>query len=344
MKPHISVSSVSERDVDLLLLEEFVATASFGSWFVSEACSNSPQIGTCISAQRSVTQSSGESDLELIFIGADGSRLLVMIENKIAAGFQPMQADRYRLRGAGYINRQECDSLLTILTAPQAYFGSTDSSKGFDGRVTYEAILKWFNSMPEFGARQSYKATVLQAAIDKSSLGYQPVEDAVATRFWKDYWELVRAHAPELRMPEPGVKTAGATFIGLKPAGLPIGSDIVHKLTGTKGAANGFMDLQLPGMGDDALVLDEALQSFLDEGMSVVRASKSAAIRLIVPPVDPNRDAIPQTQAIIKGLSAAKRLLVWIQSNKDIGAAIDQIAQQGVAPWASSAPSPRSRR
>lgn len=328
MEPHISVSSVSERDVDLLLLEEFVASAEFGSWFVSESSPDTPQVGECVSAQRSVTQSTGESDLELIFLGASGSRLLVMIENKVAAGFQPMQADRYRMRGSGYIEQQVCDELLTILTAPQDYFGGTDSTKGFDGRVSYEAILHWFQTKSDLGPRQRYKSAVLQAAIDKSSLGYQPVEDAVATKFWSDYWELVRAYAPELRMPEPGVKTAGATFIGFKPTGLPAGADIVHKLTGTKGATTGFIDLQLPGLGAETLALDAALQDFLHDDMSVIRASKSAAIRLVVSTVDPNRDATPQKESIIEGLSAAKRLLTWMQSDEGVHAVINQIVQQ----------------
>jgi hypothetical protein len=37
MLPIISISSVSERDVDLLLLEEFVSSAQFSQWFLRKA-------------------------------------------------------------------------------------------------------------------------------------------------------------------------------------------------------------------------------------------------------------------------------------------------------------------
>ena len=327
MNPQISVSSVSERDIDLLLLEEFVASASFGSWFIGQASQNDHQIEACISAQRSVTQSNGESDLELLFQISGGRRLLVMIENKVTAGFQPKQAERYQSRGANYMNRGDCDQTLTVITAPQSYFGRSDSCKGFDGRVTYETVLDWFRRASDLTARKYYKLAVLQAAIDKSGLGYQPVEDALATKFWRDYWELVRALAPELRMAEPGVKTAGSTFIGFKPAGLPIGADIVHKLTGTGGSATGFVDLQFPGMGEHVLELWNALREHLEHDMSLVRASGSAAVRIIVPTVDPNKEADPQCDQIRVGLAAAQRLLKWFLSAPHIATAIDKNAQ-----------------
>ena len=331
MTPQISVSSVSERDVDLLLLEEFIASERFGSWFVGEAINDPPSINTCLSARRSVTQSNGESDLELLFQVEDGSTLLVMIENKVGAGFQPLQAERYRSRSENYLLRGDCGQVLTIITAPEYYFGGSYSCKGFDGRVSYEAIMRWFTGSDTIGARRAYKEAVLRAAIDKSSLGYQPVEDAVATKFWRDYWEIVRDTASELRMPEPGVKTAGSTFISFKPAGLPAGADIVHKLTGTKGAATGFVDIQFPGMGALTLELTSVLQGLLEDGMSVVRASKSAAIRIIVPTVDPNREAAEQLEAIREGVTAAQRLLGWYQSAPDVEAAIKRRAQQGAS-------------
>lgn len=331
MTPQISVSSVSERDVDLLLLEEFVADERFGSWFVGEAINDPPRIKTCLSARRSVTQSNGESDLELLFQVDDGNTLLVMVENKVGAGFQPLQAERYRSRSDNYLKRGACDLALTIITAPECYFGGSESCRGFDGRVSYEALARWFANSDTIGARRAYKVAVLKAAIDKSSLGYQPVEDAVATKFWRDYWEIVRDVAPELRMPVPGVKTAGSTFISFKPAGLPAGSDIVHKLTGTGGAETGFVDIHFPGMGELALEFGSALHGLLKDGMSVVRASKSAAVRMIVPTVDPNKDAAPQSEAIRAGLSAAKLLLAWFQSNPDVEAAMKRSAKD-VAP------------
>lgn len=324
--PKISVSNVSERDLDLLLLEEFVASPQFRGWFVSTAITGATSVEACLSARRSVTQSIGQSDLEILFRTVDGGRLLVMIENKVKAGFQPLQAERYRARAVNYVQRGDCEQALSIITAPKSYFGGSESCKGFDGRVSYEDILQWFIGSSESGARLAYKEALLQAAINKSSLGYQPVEDAVATRFWRDYWEMVRVAAPELRMPEPGVKTAGSTFISFKPSGLPLGADIVHKLTGTKGSITGFVDLQFPGMGELVLELGSSLKGLLEHGMSVARVTKSAAVRIAVPLVDPNKEAVPQVDEIKAGLAAAMRLHRWLYSSSEVEAAIRQVA------------------
>lgn len=321
--PQISVSSVSERDIDLLLLEEFVANREFQSWFVRQVAEIAPEIEACLAARRSVTQSNGESDLEILFQVARGRRLLLMVENKIAAGFQPMQAERYRSRGARYVEQGDCDRTLTIITAPECYFGESESCKGFDARITYETLLGWFGKAGSLGERRAYyKQAILQAAIDKSRLGYQPVEDAVATGFWRFYWEIAQAIAPELRMVEPGGKPAGSTFIYFKAGGLPNGSRIVHKLSGTKGLATGFVDLQLPGMGERTPGLDRALQSFLEKDMTVVRASNSAAIRLEVPTLDPNKEAALQIDDIKFGLAAAQRLLAWFRSHPQVGSIV----------------------
>lgn len=328
MPPQISVSSVSERDVDLLLLEEFVASIGFGRWFVGEVFSSVPPIETCLTARRSVTQSNGESDLEILFQVNDGSRLLVMIENKVGARFQPLQAERYCVRAANYLLRGDCEKAWTIITAPEAYFGSSDSCKGFDGRISYESILNWFTQSDSIGARKAYKQAVLQAAIGKSALGYQPVEDAVATKFWRDYWSILLDTAPELRMSEPGFKTAGSTFIGFKPAMLPASVNIVHKLTGTEGARTGFVDLHFQGMSEMAPELEKNLQGLLEPGMTIVRATKSAAVRIIVPTVDPNKDAESQLNGIREGLAAAQRLLQWFKSTPEVAYAINQTALQ----------------
>ena len=326
--PNISVSSISERDIDLLLLEDFVADRSFGRWFFNEAFPDMGYIGDCVSAQRSVTQSNGESDLEIVFERENGSRILLMIENKVAAGFQPKQAERYHSRATGYIEREECEGVYTVLTAPEVYFGETDSTKGFGGRVTYESLMKWFIEHENLGDRKFYKCSVLQSAIDKSSFGYQPVEDAVATKFWKDYWRLACEHASELRMPEPSVKPPGSTFIGFRPIGLPNGYRLVHKLTGTKGATTGYVDLQLMGLGKVVRELNSVLKELLKEDMCIVGTSGSASIRLTVPMVDPNQASETQVDAILFGLSSAQRLLQWFNSDKRISSAIEEVYQE----------------
>ena len=101
------------------------------------------------------------------------------IENKVGAGFQPMQAQRYRERGENYKKRYKISDYRTVLVAPTSYFSG--DFKGFDARINYEDIFEWFASNRSMGNRKQYKLSLLHSAIEKSTFGYQTVADAVVT-------------------------------------------------------------------------------------------------------------------------------------------------------------------
>jgi len=88
----LALASVTERDLDLLLFEEFVASPEFALWFVNRVGGFDLSEHPVISASRSVTTASGESDLEVALTTADGSIHYLPVENKISASFQPRQA------------------------------------------------------------------------------------------------------------------------------------------------------------------------------------------------------------------------------------------------------------
>jgi len=87
MENGISIAGVSERDIDLLLLEEFLSSPDFSDWFVMKALGDSVNLGRCMEARRSVSDGSGESDLEISFVQEDGVRTRLLIENKVNAGY-----------------------------------------------------------------------------------------------------------------------------------------------------------------------------------------------------------------------------------------------------------------
>ncbi len=312
MSARISIAGVSERDIDLLLLEEFQSSISFQEWFLSQTLGNDASLGQCVSAVRSVTQSTGESDLEVGFSTPDGRRTRILIENKINAGMQPSQAERYRLRGDGYILRHECSAYHTILVAPERYFGESAGTKGFDHRLTYEELRRWFETAESLGERRNYKILLLSSAIDKGTLGYQPEEDLPTTTFWREYWLLARQRAPELEMKEPGSKPSGSTFVLFRPPSLPRNVDICHKLT------HGFVDLQLRGMGQRLNEVHALMGSYFLPEMRIAPAEKSAALRLAVPVLDTNAALETQQDAVLAGLDAAKQLLRWFMNHQGL--------------------------
>ena len=156
----VTIAGVSERDIDLLLMEEFIASTSFCEWFLSNI--SIPQCnGSAVEeVKRSVTHSTGESDLEVTLINSDRQRFRLLIENKVTAGFQPDQAKRYRKRGETYIQNAEIDDYKTVLIAPDAYFHN--ELKGFDVRINYETIYEWFEHQSTLGQRTHYKLSLLQ--------------------------------------------------------------------------------------------------------------------------------------------------------------------------------------
>lgn len=307
MSERVEIAGVCERDIDLLMLEEFHASPGFRSWFLERALHTAPGSATYVGAKRSVTHSSGESDLEVSFVDAEGRRMRLMVENKVGAGLQAEQAARYRVRGASYVSSGSCDVFATVIVAPGRYFGETQGSKGFDARIAYEDLLDWYINADELGERRNYKASLLRSAIAKGTLGYQPDLDDITSRFWHDYWELARKHAPELEMPEPGSKPAGAGFIWFRPPSLPKGMSICHKVN------RGYVDLQFPAMGDRLNELHARYGALLDGDMQIVRATKSAAVRLLVPALDSNKQTDGQAQLVVQGLRQAARLLRWFQ-------------------------------
>jgi hypothetical protein len=303
MTTTIRVPDVCERDIDLLLLEEFIASSEFRSWFLSEV--GIEQTTDLAEAYRSVRTMNGESDLELTFHGSSGL-VKILIENKVDASFQPNQPQRYAERAERYRGLGTYREVLTVVMAPEVYFGGEDSAFGFDARVTYEGALAWFEQT-EIGARKDYKMAILRGAIDRGRRGWKLVPHRGVSDFWRAYWKLCEQIAPQLSMPVPKAEIPGDShFIGFRPALLPAGVSLWHKV------AYGHVDLQFAGMGDKLAELEQLYRSSLLPSMRVEKAAKSAVIRVRVEPVDMTATAFSNAETSIRqGIQAASLLLDW---------------------------------
>ena len=309
MATKLTISSVSERDVDLLLLEEFVVSSGFTSWFAERTAGIILDDNAVRSAQRSVTSSSGESDLKIDLDIGEALVHSLLIENKVAASFQPRQAERYQERGEAYRSQGECAAYTTVLVAPKQYLGVSPSKHGFDEVVSYEDIQEWFEDSEDSEQRISYKQTLLAAAINKSSIGYQKVEDDTVTDFWQAYWSKAQEIAPQLEMRKPPTKPSGAGHIYFSSSSLPQGVSLVQKL------GHGYVDLQFGKMGTKLDELRDRLDEFLEPGMSIERATGSGAIRLHVPKLYAPLSFDAQADSVEEGIVAATRLLEWCMRN-----------------------------
>ena len=288
--------SVAERDIDMLFLEEFNVSTEFSSWFYSKVTGKSGAPG-CDGAWHSVSDSTlGESDLLVSY--EDGSAILM--ENKIDAVVQPNQAHRYDLRGEKGIVEGHWKSYKTCMVAPLRYLEKEADSQHYDVCISYESVRDWFVKYSLDEKRADYKALVVEEAIKQNRRGYQPVTDLLVTRFWSDYWQLATRDYPALEMKKPGNKPSNADWPAFRPQSLSVDANIVHKLR------RGVVDLQLAGAAGDLAEIEKQIK---DSDFQVVIASKSAAIRIEVTPVDRHQPFHLQKAAIEEGLQAATRLL-----------------------------------
>lgn len=142
------------------------------------------------------SDSRGETDIVVLFASDSGS-LVLLIENKIGAEFQPRQPERYRERaerwkesgGAGW-------DVETVLLAPGAYFGN-EGSDIFDRQLSYEAVIEVLSNSSD--QRTRFLADMLKYGIESHREGYVPVHDEVTTQVWKAFWETAKDETPRLR-------------------------------------------------------------------------------------------------------------------------------------------------
>jgi len=300
----IRIGGISEQDLDLFFLEEMIANSSFRAWLLSKIPGWPPSFDDLDAASRSVKYGDGEVDLEFTFKDPSRDSARLFIENKLTAGFQPYQLARYEKRGSDLL-RSGVKHIAVALLAPKRY-GS--GSLGGVFPISYEDVHSWLGAQTP-DARSPYKLRLLKTAIEKGTIGYNPVTDDPVTKFWLDYWREVDQLAPELEMRTPEGRPSGSAFAWF-PCAMPGDLKLCHKL------AKGLVDLHFRSMGDRVLHLRAALAPIIEPGMEVRKASKSAVVRIEVPPLSPTGLSVIQQEAAVRqGIVAAKRLYEWAHRN-----------------------------
>ena len=300
---HIQSTHPAERDIDLLLIEEFHVDSSFRSWFYGLVWGTSGQNLTFLGAWHSLTHPEyGESDIVVLAEGEEGRKLAILIEDKIDAITQPNQAGRYRIRGDAGIKQDWWHQYRTCIVAPQAYLDGTSEVERYDVRISYESIKQWFETKGS-DHRSKYRAQIIEFAIEQNKRGYQPEPHSGVTQFWFDYWQLSTKEFSGLQMKNPGGKPAGADWARFNPIGLKSASIVLHKWE------DGAVDLTILRAGADIERLKQLNKSLLVDGLSMLTTGESAAIRIEVPKMDRFGEFTPQIDKARAGLLAASRLI-----------------------------------
>lgn len=299
----ISISGICERDMDLFLIEELASDSAVLEAVFARCGFGKPLYEKTV-LRHSAMGGNGESDLEIRATLEDGTQVMILIENKVDAGFQRKQAERYMSRAADHVASGQVISARTLLFAPQTYLGGGGHLHGFDATLSYEDLLSLMGGRGQ-DLRMEHRCRLLMAAIDKSSRRSSSIVNEAAVGFHLFYWEVVQRRNGGIRMNRPFGTPEGSTFIQFAKIGLPKGFSICHKLD------QGAVDLQISGAVDLVQELKSILGDALEPDMSVLPATKSAAIRLTVPLLNIARDPKLQEEAIQASISAAENLLAW---------------------------------
>ena len=300
------LEAVTERDIDLLLVEEFHASEAFTQAFVSSALGHDAMRVEFLGAWHSVSESSfGETDVVLMVRTPTSSRHALLIENKVDAPFQPDQASRYSVRGDLGVERGAWETFTTVILAPKRYLDSQSPAASFQAKISYEQLTHWLHTGQRESARSEYRVKLLAMAIEQNRRGYSPKVDERVSRFFRGYWQVASREFPELEMREPKDRPAGSTWAEFKPRGLEKGRHLRHKIE------VGRVDLEIAGAGSDVVQLQARHQALLPDDTEIVAAAKSAALRIQVPVVDCLGDFDDQIDKARAGMRAAYRLLYF---------------------------------
>lgn len=291
------LANVAERDVDLLLMEEFHANEDFVTWF----CARLGLTGVCGNgAWHSVSDVDGETDL-LLRVIAGSQRVGVLVENKIDAPEQAQQDQRYHLRAARAQVQGKFDAYVTVMCAPQRYLSALSTLSAYQYRVSYEDIADWFGT--QLGRRAAWRRHIMQEAIEQSRRGYRVVPHPANTEFHHEYWKHVLANHPHIVMARPQrARGKNSNWIVLKGRDFPPNIQLDHLLH------DGMMRLSFFWRTIDELL---AIHPDWPEDIRLIKKPKSAVLAIPVPLIDMKVSFETQSMAVDEALRAARRLMLF---------------------------------
>ena len=329
MKKMLTLTHATERDIDLLLVEEFVASRSFSFWFLKQLGLDASQLGE-VSVFHSTRRMHNRREIDIsVDVSAGVGRVLLLVENKLDTDEQPDQAKSYR--DEAELRASEYQRVLTVLVCPEHYIASHHRfAQAFDRVVTYEAVCQHFNnrtqtSRDEIGARCRHRASLFEQAIGKSRRGYAQVVHPGKRAFSNHYVALLKELGSPL-IPGPSMKKdSGAESVTMifAPKTIPKWSflpqmRIVHQLREANANINFYT------WGDHFPHLAQAMAPALQgTGFRLVptvnkRRGGRSGLMIVAetPKVDQFADFDQQREAVTQGIWATEKLRDWFLDHR----------------------------
>ena len=331
-----TLTHATERDIDLLLVEELFASSAFVGWMAAQA-------GVCETVQKSTvlhskrrTRSRREIDIFVDLHSIGGARCALLIENKLDAEEQPDQAESYREelhRVADAFHRSAM-----LIVCPEAYTREHAGFTGkFDAVVTYEDLRAYFDNAAlmggEIGERARFRRDILDQAINKHRRGYTPIPNEVVGDFNARYVALLAEVAPMIRPGKSMLKPAnpdestsmifdhGASLSALPADVRP--TRFAHELGRGQDHRANYVAVTFGGWGPALPLLKNVIERDLAAlGVSVsakaptkVRPRPGLTVACATPPVDNQQDFAIERVKLMDGIERAVALREWLIAN-----------------------------
>jgi hypothetical protein len=244
--------------------------------------------------------------------GCQGDQIALLIEDKITASFQPLQADRYRRRGEDGKKTGLWREYRTVLVAPEKYLKS-DQTHGFDAKLSLEQIKPWL--CPSDEARHLYKCARIDEAIVKKNVSGVQIVDPAMTAFRTAYYAYLQDFNARRKTNFVG-RVPGPTYWGdywfdLKSADLPLRSQLRHR------APTGDVSIDFHNVDIKKVA---GLREVLDQDMTLLATGKylqHSSVSLSIPKIASFDSFEDSTYIVEAALLATERLWSLYKREKE---------------------------
>lgn len=315
-----------ETRLDLLLAEELSVNVPFLRWFLSRV-EHKPDDWPTGAPESSLLElnvwepepleHAGETDVRVTLRWTGDIERRLLIEDKVFAGFQPSQGERYR-------GRAEAQHGLAVLVAPAGY-AVPAAAASFHGRVDIDDIVQFLRNSSEehpddatARARLLWRATMLEQLMTRRRTPAPEHPPTVAfTRFCVD-WLLEHESAA---LPSPAsCRTVNQGWLYFtQPSGL------MYKASGWGHPKQATVDLYLKYLGyfGDHTQAEADLRKLpaLDGFRLDADTQDNLVLRFdcaVVPPAEGLPPEGSERRArVVEALEACDRAAVWVSRNGD---------------------------
>lgn len=334
-----TLTHATERDIDLVLVEELFASPLFAGWMFRQANLPDDLATSRVLHSKRRTRSRREIDIFVEGQTRSGARVALLIENKLDAEEQPDQAESYREELA--VLADHYASAAMVLVCPETYRQAHGEFAGkFDAVISYERVVAYFAERTDRAgpdaARMRFRRDLMEQAISKARRGYEPVPLAEIGGFNAHYVALLQSLAPSIHPGPSMLKEANpAESVSMifdhnrSLAFLPEEirpSRFSHELGRGSSTRANYVAVVFPGLGAALATLRDQLErdtaalgaSFSAKTPSKLRPRPGLVMACPTRPIDNQKDFGLQKEALELGIATALRMQTWLRENQPI--------------------------